>query len=425
MVMPGLRRMGRLGGRRRSPHMANAAASSDTPSFWRRPLSFLRRMLARALGRSRDLQGGAAEDTRTGEGRRVEGVGGEAEPTAKKDHEVLKELRWRAACEILEHMGGLTIPRQLRAHVDAVGDPVKAVQMLAEDLGCDVDRLKNGDVAEQDVFLERIEMLVALDRILDSAPPRFKELVIKLFHGGDLARLRILAETRRNLQTALGFCEDVRKERRMACVERLKVELEAALADVEHVSWEESDELLRGASSYMRAAERLADVSPRWNTTLKEATLIWPADWRSSHHPKRMQLDSLDRRGIELNGSLTAEERLTPEEAERAIAAFEKAMEMLEELLTEAHEHALHGHKRDRSTAGTRRPGRRETVNDWLQMVGLEPGVRPNPQELAAAYREIMRKIYPKVNAGDPKAEELVKHINAARDKLKAYFRYK
>ena len=199
--------------------MVNATAAS--PGLWgftRRQLSYLRRLLARALPRARDLQGGAAEDTRTGEGRSAAGVGAPA--GLRHDHPILSNLRWRAACELLEYLGGLTVPRQLRAHVDSVGDPVRSIQMLAEDIGCDVDKLRRGDVAEQDLFLERVEMLVSLDRLLDSAPDRFKELVIRLFHEGDLGRLRLLAETRRNLQTALGFCEDVKSQRAMASVER-------------------------------------------------------------------------------------------------------------------------------------------------------------------------------------------------------------
>ena len=407
--------------------MANVDAAA--PGLWgsaRRQLGALRRMLLRALTRARDLQGGAAEDTRTGEGRRVEGVGGAGVRKVRR-HPILEELRWRAACELLEHLGALTAPRQLRAHVETVGDPVEAVRMLAEDLGCDVDKLRAGDALEQDLFLERVEMLVGLDRIRDAAPRRFKELVVRLFHDGQLSRLRLLAETRRNLQTALGFCDDIREQRVMASVERLRGEIAQAIADVEHVNWEESDESLRAASRYMRVAEQLAAIAPRWNTTLKETMLIWPGDWRAMNHPRRTQLDQLDRRGLELIGALTGAERLTPEAAEEAVGSLEKALEALETLLADAHEHALKGPRRERTDWRTHAGpnARPETVNDWLRIVGLSAGARPSAQELGAAYRAIMKKIYPRVNAGDPTAEELVKHINSARDKLKAYFGYK
>lgn len=405
--------------------MAEAAASNAS-GFWgwaKRRFAGIGRMFARAVSRSRELKGGVAEDTRTGHGRTAEGRGS----AAKKEinHPVVSDLRWRAACEILESLGALTLPKQLRAHVDAVGDPGLAVEMLVEDLGCDLERLKDGDPEEQDVFLERLELLVSLDRVLESAPDHLKELVVRLFYSGELGRLRELAEIRRDLQTTLSLCDDVRKQRAMASMERLRKDVAEALDHVETVEKAFASEALRKAAGYMRIADRLAAETTRWNTTLKEARYIWPLNWRAPKHPKRVALEALDRRGMAYVASLVATENLQIDAAKRTLTAFERAIAELEELLKQAHAEALRGHQR--AEAGARlggAPQAHDSVHVWLKDLGLHPGKQPTPAELNAAYRLVMKQVYPLVNKGDRRAEEAVKRINTSRDKLKALFRY-
>jgi hypothetical protein len=403
-----------------------AITGAVTPGFWSRTwraLDRLRHILMRALGRAKDLRGGADEDTRTGQGRGAMGVGKRSE--RRLDHPILSELRWRAACEILEVLGGLAPPRQLRAHVDKVGDPGRAIEMLVEDLGCDLDKLRRGDREEQDLFLERLETLVSLDRLLDAAPERFKQLVVHLFHSGDLARLRVLSETRSNLQTALGFCEELRVNHRIASVEKLRVEVTAALEGVDKADPTFARDALESASTYMRVADELSQTSPKWTAAMKEATYIWPAAWAALDHPQRKKLGVLERRGSGILWGFSANEQLSAKAAEQSLGALKRSLEELEGLLAEAHSAALHGAKRASSDGGSRRGGgrmTRDSVNDWLAMLDLPEGRQPSHEELRAAYRRIMKKIYPRVNGGDTAAEELVKHINAARDKLRAFY---
>jgi hypothetical protein len=402
-----------------------ASTTAVSPNLWSRTMRAfdrLRRTLMRALGRAKDLRGGADQDTRTGLGRATMGVGGRA--TRRLDHPILSELRWRAACEILEVLGGLAPPRQLRAHVDAVGDPARAIEMLVEDLGCDLEKLRRGVREEQDLFLERLETLVSLDRLLDAAPQRFKELVVHLFHSGDLARLRILSETRSNLQTAHGFCEELHANHRIASVAKLRVEVAAALEDVDRADPVFAREALEAASLYMRVADELALTLPKWTAAMKEATYIWPAAWAALDHPQRKKLGGLERRGSGIMWGFSANEQLSAKSAEQSLAALKRAVEELEALLAEAHSAALHGAKRSSSEGTSRKVGRmtRDSVNDWLAMLDLPAGRAPSHEELRAAYRRIMKKIYPRVNGGDTTAEELVKHINAARDKLRAFY---
>ncbi len=396
-------------------------ATGAQPSLWARALrgiDRLRRMFLPAFSRAKDLQGGAAQDTRTGEGRQAAVAGARSE--RKLDHPILADLRWRAACQILEALGGLTAPRQLRAHVDAVGDPARAVEMLVEDLGCDLERLRAGDVLEQDLFLERVETLVSLDRLLDSAPTQFKKRVIQLFYSGEIARLRTLAETRRNLQTALGLCDDIRAQHRIPAVQRLRAEVAAALEDVEHADAALAEQALESATIFMRVAEQLALTTPRWTSTMKEAAYIWPAAWAALDHPQRRKLGQLERRGAAVLWSFSANEQLSAKAAEQALNALGRALEELEALLAEARQ----GHERSGGEEASRNVGRlsRDSVNDWLAMLNLPAGHKPSREELSAAYRRVMKKVYPHVNGGDRHAEELVKHINAARDKLKAFY---
>lgn len=389
-----------------------------------RVLDKLRLLLLRALTRAKDLQGGAEPDTRTGEGRAATSITG-ARAKRRLDHPVLSQLRWRAACEILEVLGGLTAPRQLRAHVDNVGDPAKAIEMLVEDLGCDLDLLRDGNRAEQDLFLERLETLVSLDRLLDAAPARVKELVVRLFHSGDLTRLRSLSETRRDLQTALSLCDDIRAQHRMAAVERLRGDISAALEDIENADRGFAAQALESATIFMRIADEIAQTTPKWTASMKEATYIWPAAWASLDHPQRKKLGVLERRGSAILWTFGANEQLAAKAAEGSLNALKRAIEELEALLGEAHAEALHGAKRQSSDHGKRaNSGRqsRDSVNDWLAMLNLPSGATPTRDELNAAYRLVMKKIYPRVNNGDREAEELVKHVNAARDKLKAFY---
>jgi hypothetical protein len=402
--------------------MATAAVRPNLFSRALRAFDRLRHMLLRALGRAKDLRGGADEDTRTGLGRGASGIGKRSD--RRLEHPILSELRWRAACEILEVLGGLAPPRQLRAHVDKVGDPARAIEMLVEDLGCDLERLRRGDREEQDLFLERLETLVSLDRLLDAAPQRFKELVVHLFHSGDLAQLRVLSETRSNLQTALGFCDELRVHHRFPSVEKLRSEVTAALDDVDRADPTFARAALESASIYMRVADELAQTTPKWTAAMKEATLIWPSAWSAIDHPQRKKLGVLERRGSAILWAISANEQLSAKAAESSLGALKRAVEELEELLAEAHSAALHGAKRSSSDGGSRRSGRmtRDSVNDWLAMLDLPAGQAPSHEELRAAYRRIMKKIYPRVNGGDTAAEELVKHINAARDKLRAFY---
>jgi hypothetical protein len=403
-----------------------ATVTAAQPNIWTRAwrgLDKLWRGFLRAFARAKDLQGGAAQDTRTGDGREASVTGARSE--RKLEHPVLSDLRWRAACQILELLGGLTAPRQLRAHVDAVGDPARAIEMLVEDLGCDIDKLRAGDESEQNLFLERLETLVSLDRLLDAAPPQFKELVVRLFYNGEIARLRALAETRRNLQTALGLCEDVRAQHRMPAIDRLRGEVVTALEDVEHADAAFAEQALESATIYMRVADHLAMTSPRWTAAMKEATYIWPATWSALDHPQRKKLGQLERRASAVLWSVGANEQLSPKAAEQALSALERAIEELETLLAEAHAEALHGAKRSSYEGTSHQVGRlsRDSVNDWLAILNLPAGHKPTRDELSAAYRLVMKKIYPHVNGGDRQAEELVKHINAARDKLKAFYK--
>lgn len=401
-------------------------AAVAAPSFWKRAARAINRawlILLRALTRAKDLQGGAADDTRTGEGRQIVVEGQKSE--RKLDHPVLSDLRWRAACEILEILGGLTAPKQLRAHVDAVGDPAKAMEMLVEDLGCDIEKLKAQDREEMDLFLERLETLVSLDRLMETAPEHFKELVVRLFHTGDLARLRDLAETRRDLQTTIGLCEDIRRHHRMASVEKLRVDATAALEDVENTDRAFAAAAVESATLYLRVADELAQTISKWTATMKETTYIWPGAWAALEHPQRKKLGVLERRGSGILWAFSANEQLAAKAAEQSLSSLKRAIEELEALLAEAHSEALHGAKRQSSDDHARRPaGRqsRDSVNDWLAMLNLPAGHTPSRDELSAAYRLVMKKIYPRVNGGDREAEELVKHVNAARDKLKAFY---
>lgn len=401
------------------------AAAATTTGFWTRAVrafNRLRMALIRALTRAKDLQAGAEPDTRTGEGRQTLGLGGRSDRDL--NHPVLSSLRWRAACELLEYLGGLTAPRQLRAHVDSVGDPAKAMEMLVEDLGCDLEKLKAQDPEEQDLFLERLETLVSLDRLMDTAPAHIKELVVHLFHNGNLARLRELSETRRDLVTAIGLCDDIRKHHRMAAVEKLRTDSMAALDNVENVERAFAAQAVESATIFLRVADDLAHTISKWTATKQEATLIWPAAWSPLDHPQRKLLGVLERRASGILWGLSANGDLAAKAAEASLDSLKHAIEELETLLAAAHEEALHGHKRQSSSdRDTRRgPQSKDQIRAWLALLNLPEGDTPTREALNAAYRLVMKKLYPKVNAGDRHAEELVKHVNVARDKIKAFY---
>jgi hypothetical protein len=351
----------------------------------------------------------------------------QGKPHSKKP--IIVELQWRAACELLQWLGGARIPRHLRAHFEKANDPTKAVALLVADLKCDLDRLCRGDRDEQDLFLDRLETLVELD--VGLADTDLLKHIAQMFEAGEFERLRELSNLARRLRSARERCGDAAARafpERLACLGQLLRAIDESFAKLETLTLPDVVDLGDRACDAYDAADRIAAASV-WRVEARERIRAAAPDWWNDRHAKHAEIRQLEDAYAAALGALLAFERLSPATRD-AVGRLDLAVGGLRALAAEAEAHSdgssgSRGWSRPEaesiggaSVGGAEAGGRRvhgHVRDECLAVLGFSPGATPTPAEVNSAYRGAAKVSHP---GSGWKDDDRMTQVNACRARL-------
>lgn len=127
-------------------------------------------------------------------------TGGSVSPTTD---DRIRDMRWRAATQLIYHLGGATVPRILHTLLWNMGDPGKSVSELVRLLGFDKDTLVAGDGEHRTIFIDRLIAFAELETALGEVTSDANRRILKVLQNGHAELVHAWALSIENTKSAL------------------------------------------------------------------------------------------------------------------------------------------------------------------------------------------------------------------------------
>lgn len=108
--------------------------------------------------------------------------------------QIADEMRWRAAQQLIDYLGGIYAPDVLRHLVEEMRDPGAAVSRLIELLGEKPQEVSEGAGESRERFLDRLDAFIRLETEIREIAPDANQLIFALLREGRADDVRAWAD---------------------------------------------------------------------------------------------------------------------------------------------------------------------------------------------------------------------------------------